>query len=137
MSDYNSVGTDMDSDETLVELYSQRNGITTSARTVRTQAAAPLVCKATMTGGMNSSKTPRSRMTNTRKATPNPRKSKSTFKSTATATTRNDSLSSPKHSSSGKNAEESSVTKRTEFLERNRVAAFKCREKKRRQTLTT
>ncbi|KAF9560947.1 hypothetical protein EC968_005952 [Mortierella alpina] len=141
MSDHKVV-TDMDSDEsnyegeTLQELYSIRSGIATSARTVWTRALVQSVSKATATGRTISSKTPRSRMTNTRKAALAPRKSKSTVKSTATATTANGSLSSRKHDSPGEN-EESSATKRAQFLKRNRVAAFKCREKKRRQTLTT
>ncbi|KAF9987249.1 hypothetical protein BGZ75_000861 [Mortierella antarctica] len=152
MSDHHDSGMDVDSDEsnneddTLESSYSSREPSMTSgapgtARTLRTRASARAASKSTTTTKSIASKTSRSRKTkNTNVTTPAPRKSKCTAKSPSSpySTTSKSSSSSRKHSSPAKDEEEeSNETKRRKFLERNRVAASKCREKKRQQTLKT
>ncbi|KFH68163.1 hypothetical protein MVEG_06892 [Podila verticillata NRRL 6337] len=148
VSDQQEDGIDMDFvesndvDETLKEFsyYSIGSGVvTSSARALRTRAAARAApSKSAVSAKTTSSKTFRSRMTNIREASPTARKSKRNIKSSSPATTLNGSPSLRKHASTAKDEEEESAdTKRTNFLERNRVAAFKCREKKRRHILKT
>ncbi|KAF9281703.1 hypothetical protein BGZ68_006462 [Mortierella alpina] len=152
MSDHHDSGMDVDSDEsnddegTPESSYSSRESSITSgangtARTLRTRASARATSKPTATSKSASSKTSRSRKTNnTKKATSNARKPKGNAKSPSStpSTTPKSSSSSRKHSSPAEDEEEeSNETKRRKFLERNRVAASKCREKKRQQTLKT
>ncbi|KAF9952106.1 hypothetical protein BGZ70_000737 [Mortierella alpina] len=150
MSDHHDSGMDVDSDESNDEdgspgsSYSRESSITSGAtgmaRTLRTRASARAASKSSSTA-KSSSQASRSRKTNnTKKSTPAPRKPKASVKSssTPTSTTSKRPSSSRKHSSPAEDDdEESNETKRRKFLERNRVAASKCREKKRQQTLKT
>ncbi|KAF9165652.1 hypothetical protein BGX21_009655 [Mortierella sp. AD011] len=143
MSDQHESSMDVDSDDSNDEDEGETNSSKNSSREPSSASeGATIKARPTRASTRQAAKAAKSKSKSSSKSTSRARKSSGCKKSSTSRKAKNqpnnskpsNSSQSRKHSSP---EEESPEAKRQKFLERNRMAASKCREKKRLQTLKT